>query len=146
MSNATPDDAPPVTQSDRAELAELLRAFAERSKQRVHAAVVEHGLTPPLFGALNSLQQPRAMGEVADTLACDASYVTGLADRLEAMGLAERRADPDDRRVKQLVLTEQGRQVRSAVRSAMGSTYDIIPELDDDDVRDLTRLLRKILG
>jgi DNA-binding MarR family transcriptional regulator len=146
MSNATPDNADAADRDDRAELADLLRTFAERSKQRVHAAVVEHGLTPPLFGTLNALEHPRSMGEVAERLACDASYVTGLADRLEEMDLAERRPDPADRRVKQLVLTERGRRVRHEVRAAMGSTYDLIPELDDDDVRDLTRLLRKILG
>ena len=38
---------------------------------------------------------------------CDNSNVTGIADRLEAAGLVERRPAEHDRRVKTLVLTRR---------------------------------------
>ena len=48
------------------------------------------------------------MGQVAQTLACDASNVTGLVNRLESRGLVRRPASAEDRRVKVLDLTPAG--------------------------------------
>src|ERR1700675_594338 len=48
--------------------------------------------------------RPIPMGQLAETLACDASNVTGLVDRLEARGLGRRRPAAADRRRKVLVV------------------------------------------
>src|ERR1700686_3341939 len=48
--------------------------------------------------------RPIPRGELAETLACDASNVTGLVDRLESRGLGGRRASARDRRGKGRVL------------------------------------------
>ena len=48
------------------------------------------------------------MREVAGCLGVAMSTATQLADRLEGLGLVERRADPTDRRVVRLALTERG--------------------------------------
>src|SRR5258706_244861 len=66
------------------------------------------------LGALMSLEPGSAvpMSKLADTLRCDNSNVTGIVDRLEARGLVERRSDEHDRRVKMLVVTERGAQLR----------------------------------
>lgn len=50
-----------------------------------------------------------ALGEIAEQLNCDKTNVTGLVDRVEKQGLVTRVADPDDRRVTRLALTEKGR-------------------------------------
>lgn len=50
-----------------------------------------------------------ALGELADTLHCDKTNVTGLVDRVEKQGLVTRVADPDDRRITRLELTKKGR-------------------------------------
>ena len=72
-------------------------------------------LTPVQGLALRMLNPdaPLAMSALADTLACDASNVTGVVDKLEARGLIARQADESDRRVKTLVVTEKGRELRS---------------------------------
>ncbi len=132
------------TLGDRAELAHLMRAFGERMRRRFLHVVGEHDLTPPLFAALQALDEPCPMRDVASRLSCDASYVTGLADRLEALGLAERRSHADDRRVKQLALTDRGHEVRAAVLEKMESSYDLFPQLDDDEVRTMIRVYRKL--
>ena len=44
------------------------------------------------------------MSSLAELLVCDASNITGIADRLEARGLVERRSVGADRRVKTLAL------------------------------------------
>jgi DNA-binding MarR family transcriptional regulator len=72
-------------------------------------------LTPVQGLALRMLDPdvPLAMSALADTLACDASNVTGVVDKLEARGLIARQADESDRRVKMLVVTAKGRELRS---------------------------------
>jgi DNA-binding MarR family transcriptional regulator len=76
-------------------------------------------LTPAQGMALRSLDPdvPLAMSALADTLACDASNVTGVVDKMEARGLIARQAAENDRRVKVLVVTEKGRQVRRELLS-----------------------------
>jgi MarR family transcriptional regulator, organic hydroperoxide resistance regulator len=71
-------------------------------------------LTPVQGLALKLLDpdSPLAMSALADTLACDASNVTGVVDKLEARGLIARHADENDRRVKVLVVTAKGRELR----------------------------------
>src|SRR5215208_6483285 len=75
------------------------------------------GLAPMQAMALRHLdpESPMPMSALADALRCDNSNVTGITDRLEGAGLVERRPVPNDRRVKGLVLTERGREMRAEV-------------------------------
>src|SRR5215469_8774168 len=77
------------------------------------AIAQESGLRPATLGALRVLDEPRAMSEIAAYLRCDNSNVTGIVDGLEARGLAERTPSPDDRRVKLIALTGEGRRLRA---------------------------------
>jgi len=71
-------------------------------------------LTPSQGLALRRLdpERPLAMSTLAEALACDASNVTGIVDKLETRGLIARRGADHDRRVKTLVVTERGRALR----------------------------------
>ena len=53
------------------------------------------------------------MRALADEWECDASNATWMVDRLEKLGLAERRAVAEDRRIKQVILTAKGLRVRT---------------------------------
>jgi DNA-binding MarR family transcriptional regulator len=81
----------------------------------------ELGLTPNDGRALSSLDPAigRPMRSLAGEWGCDASTATWTVDRLEAKGLAERRAHPRDRRVKLVVLTEHGTRIRDELRVRM---------------------------
>src|SRR6266478_3342593 len=57
--------------------------------------------------------RPIPMGQLAETLACDASNVTGLVDRLESRGLVRRHPSTEDRRVKVFELTPAGSRLRT---------------------------------
>src|SRR3978361_716445 len=74
----------------------------------------ERGLTRTQGLALRMLDpdSPLAMSALAGTLSCDASNVTGVVDKLEARGLIARQGADYDRRVKVLVVTEKGRELR----------------------------------
>jgi DNA-binding MarR family transcriptional regulator len=58
---------------------------------------------------------PVPMHVVAECMACDASNVTGLVDRMESRGLLERRLDEHDRRIKLIALTKAGHDLRARI-------------------------------
>jgi DNA-binding MarR family transcriptional regulator len=76
-----------------------------------------------------------SMKEIAHQFGCDPSNITGKIDRLVALGLVERKADPKDARVKRVVATPQG--TRTAVRLCDQRTWlkDALGQLDEDEVK-----------
>lgn len=105
MTNASPD---PITQ----EIIGLFVVLAERMRAHFTEVNADFGLSPMEGRALFGLAEPMPMGELASLMHCDASYITGITDRLEEQGLVERQVNPDDRRVKHLLLTTRGKQLR----------------------------------
>jgi len=89
--------------------------------------------------------RPMPMGEVAEQLKCDPSNITGVVDRLEARGLVERRAAPHDRRVKSLVLTEQGAALRERLSAQMFGAPAAIATLAPEDQERLGEILQHVL-
>jgi len=104
------------------------------------------GLSPMQAHTLRFLEQPRPMSELAEQLLCDASNVTGIVDRLEARGLVERRAAPEDRRVKLLCLTDAGEALRARVRQRIQVPPPELAALSPHDQRELRDLLTRALG
>jgi DNA-binding MarR family transcriptional regulator len=99
----------------------------------------------PVARAVLSLGEPTPMRELAGRLRCDPSWVTSLADDLERRGLAERTADPSDRRVKVLRLTGEGAAVRDRLAEAVARESTVMRRLDGGDRSALEPLLRRLL-
>jgi MarR family transcriptional regulator, organic hydroperoxide resistance regulator len=118
------------------------------NRGRLMAALEEFGLTFPQAHALRLLdpERPLPMNEIAERLVCDASNVTGIADRLESRGLVERRAGRGDRRVKMLALTPAGADVRRRVMEATTEPPAEIAALPPDDQRALREILRRAVA
>jgi DNA-binding MarR family transcriptional regulator len=87
--------------------------------------------------------EPRPMSALATMLHCDASNVTNIADRLEAAGLVERRPTGHDRRVKTLVLTPHGEQMRARVAAIWHEPPEAFSALPPEDLEALLAILAK---
>jgi DNA-binding MarR family transcriptional regulator len=106
----------------------------------------EHDLSP---GSIKALQRLRrgghlSMRDVARSLGCDPSYVTGLVDELAQHGLVERQSHPDDRRVKTVVLTQEGVAVADQAEQILGTPPAAFEALTDREAEQLVRLLAKV--
>lgn len=113
-------------------------------KGRRFAILNELGLTWMQGMALISLDEPRPMSELAVRMHCDSSNITGIADRLTALGLAERRPSADDRRVKTLELTAKGKRLRAKVADRMGEPPVGFASLSESETQQLATLLAKV--
>jgi len=111
------------------------------------AVFSELGLSFQQSMALMNLEAdaPVPMSALAASLQCDNSNVTGIVDRLEAAGLAERRPAERDRRVKTVVLTPHGEAVRDEVRRRAGTPPPEIAGLSDADAEKLREILQRAL-
>jgi DNA-binding MarR family transcriptional regulator len=119
--------------------------FTQRADLPTLAAEFE--LSPAQCHVLHLIEpdRPIPMGRIAESLACDASNVTGLIDRLESRGLVRRQASQGDRRVKVLELTAAGAHLRSVVMERMTQPPDILSRLSVDEQRALVRILKRLL-
>ena len=111
------------------------------------AVFSELGLSFQQAMALGHLDadDPLPMSALAGALQCDNSNVTGIVDRLEAAGLAERRPAERDRRVKAVALTPHGEAVKAEVRQRAGTPPPEIARLSDDDAEQLRAILERAL-
>ena len=118
--------------------------------QRAHLPLLaaELRLSPAQCHVLHLIEPGRGvpMGRLAETLACDASNVTGLVDRLESRGLVCRRPSGVDRRVKVLDLTPKGSRLRAVLLDRMTSPPATLARLSLTEQRALTRILTRLLG
>jgi MarR family transcriptional regulator, organic hydroperoxide resistance regulator len=120
----------------------LFRLFVSQ-RGRVPQVAAEFELSPMQAHVLRLLEpdQPLPMRTLARKLCCDASNVTGIVDRLEERGLVRRAAAPGDRRIKMLVVTENGENLRRQIVKRLSEAPEPISNLSADD----QRVLREIL-
>jgi DNA-binding MarR family transcriptional regulator len=94
--------------------------------QGIYARVSDrHDLTPVQAKLLCVLLGgPRGMAELAACFGVEKAALTGLMDRAEKRGLAERSAVPGNRRALQVNLTEAGRRAAKAFHADVGEALN----------------------
>ena len=123
--------------------ARMMSLFVERRDVMLHL-LAEHDLTPPHAHALGMLRDgPQRMRDLADLMACDASYITAVVDRLEERGLAERRASPADRRAKEIALTPAGARLAAEIGDTIRKVPAAFSRLSREERSTLAGLLAK---
>jgi DNA-binding MarR family transcriptional regulator len=127
---------------------ELLLKFFFSQRAGLPGLAAEFELSPAQCHVLHLIEpgHPMAMGELADTLACDKSNVTGLVDRLESRGLVCRKPSSEDRRLKVLDLTPAGARLRAVVLERMGKPPETLARLSAEEQRTLVRILKHLLA
>jgi DNA-binding MarR family transcriptional regulator len=135
------------TKSEACEAWQLLLKFFFNQRADLPSLASEFELSPAQCHVLHLIEphHPIPMGRVAEALACDASNVTGLIDRLESRGLLRRQPSAEDRRVKVLELTPAGIRLRSTVLERMTTPPRSLARLSSDEQRALVKILRHLL-
>jgi len=126
---------------------ELLVRFFFSQRAGLPALAAEFDLSPVQCHVLHLIEpgRPIPMKRLAETLACDASNVTGLVDRLESRGLVRRHASEEDRRLKVLDLTPAGVRLRTVVLQRMTTPPESLKDLSPAEQRALVSILRRLI-
>ncbi|HEX6567886.1 MAG TPA: MarR family transcriptional regulator [Acidimicrobiales bacterium] len=115
---------------------------------RVDEALRSFDLTFARFEALVLLAFSRQgalpLGKMGDRLMLHPTSVTNIIDRLEGQGLVERTAHPTDRRTTLATITDDGRRVVDKATEAVSATRFGMAALDDDELDQITALLRTV--
>ncbi len=119
--------------------------FQVQGRLEAHFAelAAQHGLSAVQAKVLMQLPGGGAttMRTLAAQLQYDASNLTGVVDRLEATGAVRRRSHPQDRRVKRVELTDEGRRLREAFWEKLTSRSGPLGRLNSRELTSLRTLL-----
>ncbi|MFC5909519.1 MarR family winged helix-turn-helix transcriptional regulator [Streptacidiphilus monticola] len=134
------------TAPSKAALMEVFAAIGAAYYQDFASVAARHGLTSVQAKVLGAIvREPVPMRGLADMLVCDASNVTGIIDRLESRGLVRRETSPQDRRVKVVVATDEGREALLAVREDMEAAQRALDLLSPEERTSLYGMLTRVL-
>lgn len=88
--------------------------------------------------------------EIGERLQIARAEMTHLIDKLVNLGIVERQADPSDRRIINVVLTEKGKTIaekhEGKIRMAVRETLSALSDEELGDLSDSLRKLRNILS
>ena len=123
----------------------LIQLFFDQ-RANLPPLAAELQLSPAQCHVLHLIEpgRPMPMGQLAATLACDASNVTGLVDRLESRGLVRRHPSATDRRAKVLDLTPAGTRLRTLLLDRMTTPPATLKRLSVREQRALVRILTRL--
>lgn len=105
------------------EIMQDLRRIFKAIQQYSEQVLKEFGVTGPQLWALRIIYNEGrlSMGELSGNMYLHISTVSGIIDRLEEKGLAERKRDRADRRIVKISLTKEGKRlVQRAPAAAQG--------------------------
>lgn len=127
----------------------LLAQMANKVRHEFSRLADAHGISAAQLHALCLLgpDVPVPMNRISCQLGCDASYVTGIIDRLESHGYLHRKDAPNDRRIKMIVLTAQGAALRATILKDI-ATQDgtLLQSLTGQECRQLQNLIAKVVA
>ncbi len=89
----------------------------------------------------------RIQDRLAEELDVSKPAISKAVDALEAKGFVERRHDPDNRRIRSIVLTPKAEAVADEVKRIYSDLYAAAAQgIDPDEVQSLIRLVERVAG
>ncbi|HEY5990044.1 MAG TPA: MarR family transcriptional regulator [Streptosporangiaceae bacterium] len=126
------------------EIFDAMAEFLGLMLQRGERLAEEFGVPVFCLKALHQLGTPVTMKKLGKQMHCDPSFVTVIADTLEERGLAKREPNPTDRRLKNLVLTSDGLDLKQRLERALVAEMPWSKALDLNERARLLESVRKM--
>lgn len=128
----------------------LIRRLHQQSTQifvqRTQAAGFE--LTPVQYAALEAIHETPGTDQayVAKMIGYDRATIGGVIERLEKKGWIRRVVSEQDRRARELSLTEEGKSIRLLLRPIVQDLQkDILQPLSEADQESFIKLARQLV-
>ncbi|EDL55885.1 MULTISPECIES: MarR family transcriptional regulator [Vibrio] len=126
----------------------LLNVVANHASKEFDKRLREKGLTLALWPTLMCLWEKEGVTqrEIAQMSKVESSTTTRTLDKLEALELVERRADPESRRSFRIFLTDKGKALKEEViHLPVEVNQALLAGLEDEEQRTLIATLQKLV-
>jgi DNA-binding MarR family transcriptional regulator len=126
------------------EVADLVREVTGQSVLLGQAIAREAGLSPADLEVLGAVEQhgPLTAGRLGELTGLSPAAVTGLIDRLERAGVAERRADPADRRRVLVGVSKGAERVAALYRDMERDMLALLGRRSPEELTAIAEFLR----
>jgi DNA-binding MarR family transcriptional regulator len=125
-------------------LGNWVEVFMRRSMHNFITYSKEKGLSMSQVGALLRIFRGgrSSVSDIGDNLGVTSAAASQMLERLVQQGLILREEDPDDRRVRQIVLTDKGRQIlQESIAARQGWLENLAHTLSDSEREQITAAL-----
>jgi DNA-binding MarR family transcriptional regulator len=153
MKRTSPKSSASSASQPRVELDALPGHCIRRLQQIAVALFMQEatalGTTPVQYAVLHTLADQPGIDQrtLARAVSFDTSTIGGVIDRLEARGLLVRRLSPEDRRVRLLQLTPQGKALLADLTPRMESAQErILEPLSAAQRKEFMRMMQLVIG
>jgi DNA-binding MarR family transcriptional regulator len=126
------------------DIADAVAEFFTQMLERFETLADQFGVPVFVMKAIHRLDGSVTMKELAKSMHVDPSFVTMIADTLEQRGLARREPNAADRRLKNLVLTPEGMELKTRLEGAMLGEMPWCRALDADEKASYLSMTRKM--
>lgn len=126
----------------------LIAVLHNNNSNLLDTELRKYGLTIALWPTLMCLWEEEGVTqkEISDKARVQRSTTTRTLDKLEALGLIERKADPNSRRVFKIFLTDKGRKLEEELLPIpLALTKKFLEPLSANEQEDLIRILQKLV-
>lgn len=124
-----------------------LKRMQQQMKHIFYLLSKEESLSQALLFLLMRLHDVEALKitEISEHFSITAGAATGMTDKLEDMGYVMRLRSEEDRRIVQVVLTDEGRKKVQSIKSKMANVMtDIFRNVPQDRICEMSNVLDEI--
>lgn len=126
----------------------LLNVVANHASKEFDKRLKDNGLTLALWPTLMCLWEKEGVTqrEIAQMSKVESSTTTRTLDKLETLGLVERKPDPESRRSFRIYLTDDGKALKNKViHLPVEVNRELLEDLDSAEQATLISLLQKLV-
>ncbi|MDM9619919.1 MarR family transcriptional regulator [Rhizobium sp. S96] len=127
------------------EIIEDLAAFNRKLRAAFDSLVRERNMTLPRARVFFTLNKKDGINqrELADRLELETPTLVRILDAMEGQGFVQRRVAGNDRRAKEIYMTETGRVVAGEINDiAVNLRAQVIDGISEDDLRTTLNVIR----
>jgi|SRR5271157_367122 len=131
-----------------ATLQEWMEVFMRRSMRNFFLYSKENGLSMSQIGALFLIyRHARSVSDLGDELGITSAASSQMLERLVQQELILRSEDPQDRRVKDIALTDKGRKtLKDSFRARKGWLQELAQALSREEKEQIAAALKILIG
>ncbi|MDN3682965.1 MarR family transcriptional regulator [Vibrio tapetis subsp. quintayensis] len=127
----------------------MINVIANQAAKKFEVELKKHGLTVALWPTMMCLWEEEGVTQrdISAKSKVENSTTTRTLDKLEHLGLVERRTDPNSRRSFRIYLTAKGHGLKETLLPIpVAVNHEMLSSLDNTEQKEMIRMLQKMVA